>query len=783
LDRAISAGGPFRGIANDSSGEFPTLRENMPHECRRYVMRLLAYSSHVTVSLSSGMKDTMPGIVLPVAHADFVSLVAERSGTVLDRDVCAFFMRAYAVACLWGHCRGVFNLDIKPDNLFAHFDMENRRVTPIAADFGHAHILHRDSIPDERVVKESLTAGSPKLPNSCKCVVGRDQFGTPSWRPPEASRTEWRRTHELDLAKMDAWGIGASFWSCLFGRFLPWSTADVVARKAGVSIASALRVIGPHPWNAVWTEAVAAYKDRGSKGLGEQRDRDGCVLPVGYGSSELYPATQQVVDDLMHIDTDSRLSLVQALRHPGLRVHAVAGEGTSSSSASGAAPAAASSSSSSSSSSVCGEGGELIPLPLTWDSLSLNEQFPTPHPRDPIVAQLWHTIVVERFEAKGGGRVEAVLRQSQQRAVRFASGIAGRLPGWRARVRNADGSKLNDEELALALMRRAPLTFVSDPPGGVEAHFHVTVINGAEGKDVVEVPFTSSVRGRDVVSSLSERYGVHMSHLAFVFAGRRITDLDSPLVTLGIGPTSHLFVVVSQAARAYEKHTEEEEDKGDVAAFLLGLVGVLTRQALADCASSDGPTPDSRQLASLLLVRGPGLVLHGPPEAAVAVTMACVALAAIPGDEASSSYLEEASLVRPVAEDPPGTPRSPAVAGDVSLRRVDITSDGESDLATRSLFGGSVVEAETVVRAKYVEMDGAPLPVRVHVTSAQISSAVSAVAVHVLPEDSASLSLCMAKAVEHVLRDLISMADARADASESSSEVAHSCLELFTSMK
>lgn len=464
------------GVAGGS--DFPVFTESMPDECRRYTCRLLAFSRCSKAKAIHGKTYAMPALVLPTAHVDLVSLIGASGGHTMPWRVTATLGRTQAVATLWAHFRGVYNLDMKLDNVLIHFETSARRgaievggderrspsgagaaasaamsasesdtsslatlvpgrLTPISADFGHAlctPLSEAMTMPGDFMAAIGAAASKRGPPDSYKVVVGRS-FGTTKWRPPEAARTGWRTSRMLDVAAVDAYALGSMMWCAHFGRWLPWADELRVAKSVGITsrdeIHRVREIVGSHPFNPLWEQLQDPAR----------RDRFCRISPEQYE----HPHLRSLINLLMAKDPEDRLTVRQALWHPALRVPVDAAAPPFTLPSLGELPVevplADEAGAAGASTDVTTEGGtgegamELAELlPLRPDSL----RFPTPDsPHAPKDSVLWRELLEKRFETPRDrlgdsqrGKLRRAVEGAQTRAVSFAAAALGATPGW-----------------------------------------------------------------------------------------------------------------------------------------------------------------------------------------------------------------------------------------------------------------------------------------------------------------------------------------------------------------
>jgi serine/threonine-protein kinase len=203
LDRLLGVGGMAAVYAgthrNGARGAIKVLHlaVSLDPEARKrflregYVANAVGHPGSVQVLDDDVAEDGAAFLVMELLEGESVDALAERRGGRLPpEEVLAVADRLLDVLVA-AHAKGIIHRDIKPDNLFLTADGRLKLL-----DFGIARL--RD--------------GNAKV----TMTVDGASFGTPAFMAPEQALG---RTEEID-ARADVFGVGATMFSLLTGRFV-----------------------------------------------------------------------------------------------------------------------------------------------------------------------------------------------------------------------------------------------------------------------------------------------------------------------------------------------------------------------------------------------------------------------------------------------------------------------------------------------------------------------------------------------------------------------------------
>jgi eukaryotic-like serine/threonine-protein kinase len=198
-----------------------------------YVANTVGHPGAVRVDDDDVLEDGSAFLVMELLEGETVEARRVRQGGRLSAQQALPMIHQLLDVLAAAHAKGIVHRDLKPDNLFLNRDGQLRVL-----DFGIARL---QELRDELVKTQ---AGS--------------LLGTPAFMAPEQARARW----DLVDARTDLWGVGATLFTLLTGRFvheagtLNEALAMAVTQKAR-PIASVLP--GVHPLVAEVVDRALAY--------------------------------------------------------------------------------------------------------------------------------------------------------------------------------------------------------------------------------------------------------------------------------------------------------------------------------------------------------------------------------------------------------------------------------------------------------------------------------------------------------------------------------------------
>ncbi len=201
LDALIGEGGMAAVYAathrNGARGAVKLLHSSDPEQVSRfvregYIANHVEHAAVVRVLDDDIAEDGTPFLVMELLEGKSLEELASEQGGRLPAMEVLRVMSEVLDALAAAHDHGIVHRDIKPENIFVTLDGKVKLL-----DFGIAHL------PEG--------CGPP----STKTDAGQ-VMGTPAFMSPEQARGRW----ELVGPASDVWGVGATMFTLLSGRFV-----------------------------------------------------------------------------------------------------------------------------------------------------------------------------------------------------------------------------------------------------------------------------------------------------------------------------------------------------------------------------------------------------------------------------------------------------------------------------------------------------------------------------------------------------------------------------------
>ena len=200
-----------------------------------YVGNLIEHEGAVTVHDDDETSDGCALLVMDLLEGENLEVRRVRKGGTMDPLEVLSLMDDVLDTLRAAHLKGVVHRDIKPENLFL-----TKTGLVKLLDFGIAHI---------------------KIPKDPSATLAGVAMGTPAFMPPEQASARWEEVDE----RSDIWGLGASMFTMLTGRYVhEGSTVNEALALAVTQEPRSVAEVAPHlpqPIVDVVDRAIARNKD------------------------------------------------------------------------------------------------------------------------------------------------------------------------------------------------------------------------------------------------------------------------------------------------------------------------------------------------------------------------------------------------------------------------------------------------------------------------------------------------------------------------------------------
>jgi len=200
-----------------------------------YVGNLIEHEGAVTVHDDDETSDGCALLVMDLLEGENLEVRRVRKGGTLEPLEVLSLMDDVLDTLRAAHAKGVVHRDIKPENLFL-----TKTGLVKLLDFGIAHI---------------------KIPKDPSATLAGVAMGTPAFMPPEQASARWEEVDE----RSDIWGLGASMFTMLKGRYVhEGSTVNEALALAVTQEPRSVAEVAPHlpqPIVDVVDRALARNKD------------------------------------------------------------------------------------------------------------------------------------------------------------------------------------------------------------------------------------------------------------------------------------------------------------------------------------------------------------------------------------------------------------------------------------------------------------------------------------------------------------------------------------------